>query len=84
MTLCCEAKWAKSVPGERVRSTLDDHCFRLVVLSDCVSDVFEELDVAFIFDSALERNIDRVVLALSYSNVFDAAGSREELPEFVE
>eukprot|EP00345_Euplotes_harpa_P000342 CAMPEP_0168324272 /NCGR_PEP_ID=MMETSP0213-20121227/3987_1 /TAXON_ID=151035 /ORGANISM="Euplotes harpa, Strain FSP1.4" /LENGTH=92 /DNA_ID=CAMNT_0008326521 /DNA_START=361 /DNA_END=639 /DNA_ORIENTATION=- len=83
MALNCETEWAKSVPRQRVSSSLNDNCSWPVVVSDIAGNDFEQVYVHVVGHPAFERHVHREVLADLLTRILDAPRAREEITEFV-
>mmetsp|Transcript_21127 Transcript_21127/g.35286 ORF Transcript_21127/g.35286 Transcript_21127/m.35286 type:complete len:256 (-) Transcript_21127:392-1159(-) len=84
VTLDREIEAAETVSGKRICSALHDDGLRFVNLDDLGDDGLEDAFVRFVIDSIFQWEVDRVILALSDSNILDVTCSRKVLAKLVE
>jgi hypothetical protein len=79
-----QVKTTKTISGERIASTLENDCFRTVIVHDSLDDRFEDALVSHIGNSITKREIDRIILTRTNTNITEFTSTREVFAVFVE
>lgn len=84
MTAHAEIEAAQSIAGQTVATTLEYYSLWLVVFHNSANDGLENVPVGRICNAIAEGKVDRMVLAITHTNVAKLASTREILAVLVE